>query len=151
MVRQWIAGAALFALISGYSWAEVAQPSDNILKEQFSKQYHDILKLDSITLKNLDSTGNQATWSAEGDISSREDMYTGVGMAADYYFVEKTWTKDRPVKFSAMLTPKGTPADIRREGNLDGLEKPEGSSATLMLNVLLHNFQRRTSARASKV
>lgn len=51
MVRQWIAGAALFALISGYSWAEVAQPSDNILKEQFSKQYHGILKLDSITLK----------------------------------------------------------------------------------------------------
>ncbi|WP_080171900.1 DUF2726 domain-containing protein [Salmonella enterica] len=51
----------------------------------------------------------------------------------------------------AILTPKGTPADIRREGNLDGLEKPEGSSATLMLNVLLHNFQRRTSARASKV
>lgn len=50
-----------------------------------------------------------------------------------------------------ILTPKGTPADIRREGNLDGLEKPEGSSATLMLNVLLHNFQRRTSARASKV
>ncbi|AAX66951.1 DUF1202 domain-containing protein [Salmonella enterica] len=110
MVRQWIAGAALFALISGYSWAEVAQPSDNILKEQFSKQYHGILKLDSITLKNLDSTGNQATWFAEGDISSREDMYTGVGMAADYYFVEKTWTKDRPVKFSAMLTSKGTPA-----------------------------------------
>lgn len=52
---------------------------------------------------------------------------------------------------STILTPKGTPADIRREGNLDGLEKPEGSSATLMLNVLLHNFQRRTSARASKV
>lgn len=53
MVRQWIAGAALFALLSGYSWAEVAQPSDNILKEQFSKQYHGILKLDSITLKIL--------------------------------------------------------------------------------------------------
>lgn len=38
-----------------------------------------------------------------------------------------------------------------QRANLDGLEKPEGSSATLMLNVLLHNFQRRTSARASKV
>ncbi|SUH01897.1 protein yggM [Salmonella enterica subsp. enterica] len=99
MVRQWIAGAALFALISGYSWAEVAQPSDNILKEQFSKQYHGILKLDSITLKNLDSRGNQATWSAEGDISSREDMYTGVGMAADYYFVEKPGPKIVPLNF----------------------------------------------------
>ncbi|WP_348253889.1 DUF1202 family protein, partial [Salmonella enterica] len=71
---------------------------------------HGILKLDSITLKNFDSTGNQAPWSAEGDISSREDMYTGVGMAADYNFVEKTWTKDLSVKLSAMLTSKRTPA-----------------------------------------
>ncbi len=108
MVRQWIAGAALFALISGYSWAEVAQPSDNILKEQFSKQYHGILKLDSITLKIL-IRGAIRPPVCRRDISSREDMYTGVGMAADYYFVEKL-TKDRPVKFSAMLTSKGTPA-----------------------------------------
>ncbi|EJF5652743.1 hypothetical protein ACK1YF_004813 [Salmonella enterica] len=63
---------------------------------------------------------------------------------------EQMWT-GKDVVTAAILTPKGTPADIRREGNLDGLEKPEGSSATLMLNVLLHNFQRRTSARASKV
>ncbi len=88
MVRQWIAGAALFALISGYSWAEVAQPSDNILKEQFSKQYHGILKLDSITLKILIRRAIRPPGLPK-DISSREDMYTGVGMAADYYFVEK--------------------------------------------------------------
>lgn len=69
VVRQWIAGAALFALISGYSWAEVAQPSDNILKEQFSKQYHGILKLDSITLKILIRRAIRPR-SAEGDISS---------------------------------------------------------------------------------
>ncbi len=43
-------GAALFAPISGYSWAEAAQPSDNILKNSST---HGILKLDSITLKNL--------------------------------------------------------------------------------------------------
>lgn len=98
MVRQWIAGAALFALISGYSWAEVAQPSDNILKEQFSKQYHGILKLDSITLKIL-IRGAIRPQSAEGDISSREDMYTGVGMAADYYFVEKPRPKIVPLNF----------------------------------------------------
>ncbi|WP_200908777.1 DUF1202 family protein, partial [Caballeronia mineralivorans] len=36
----------------------------NILKDQFKKQYHGILKLDAITLKNLDAKGNQATWSA---------------------------------------------------------------------------------------
>lgn len=110
MFRQWIAGVALFTLVSGCSWADVAQPTDRILKEQFSKQYHGVLKLDSVTLKNLDSIGNQATWSAEGDVSSRDDLYTGVGMAADYYFVERTWIKDRPVKFSAMLTSTGTPA-----------------------------------------
>lgn len=60
MFRQWIAGAALFTLVSGYSWAEVAQPTDYVLKEAFSKQYHGVLKLNSVTLKNLDSTGNQA-------------------------------------------------------------------------------------------
>ncbi|MGU0161830.1 DUF1202 family protein [Escherichia coli] len=27
-----------------------------------------MLKLDAITLKNLDAKGNQATWSAEGDV-----------------------------------------------------------------------------------
>ncbi|AKE61749.1 DUF1202 family protein [Citrobacter farmeri] len=110
MFRQWIAGVALFTLVSGCCWADVAQPTDQILKEQFSKQYHGVLKLNSVTLKNLDSTGNQATWSAEGDVSSSDDLYTGLGMAADYYFVERTWTKDNPVKFSAMLTSKGTPA-----------------------------------------
>ncbi len=29
---------------------------------------------------------------------------------ADYELLEQTWTKDEPVKFSAMLTSKGTPA-----------------------------------------
>ncbi len=109
MNRQWIVGAALLALVPAYTQAEVAQPSEKVLKQKFSEQYHGILKLDAITLKNLDAMGNQATWSAEGDVSSSDDLYTGVGMAADYYFIEKTWTKDRPVKFSVMLTSTGTP------------------------------------------
>ncbi|EJH3882921.1 DUF1202 family protein, partial [Escherichia coli] len=54
--------------------------------------------------------GNQATWSAEGDVSSSDDLYTWVGQLADYELLEQTWTKDKPVKFSAMLTSKGTPA-----------------------------------------
>ena len=80
------------------------------LKDQIQKQYHGILKLDAITLKNLDAKGNQATWSAEGDVSSSDDLYTWVGQLADYELLEQTWTKDKPVKFSAMLTSKGTPA-----------------------------------------
>ncbi|MCM1621461.1 DUF1202 domain-containing protein (plasmid) [Escherichia coli] len=49
-------------------------------------------------------------WSAEGDVSSSDDLYTWVGQLADYELLEQTWTKDKPVKFSAMLTSKGTPA-----------------------------------------
>ncbi|EPD5392397.1 DUF1202 family protein [Escherichia coli] len=110
MKKQWIVGTALLVLMTGNVWADGEPPTENILKAQFKKQYHGILKLDAITLKNLDAKGNQATWSAEGDVSSSDDLYTWVGQLADYELLEQTWTKDKPVKFSAMLTSKGTPA-----------------------------------------
>ena len=110
MKKQWIVGTALFVLMSGNGWADGEPPTENVLKDQFNKQYHGILKLDAISLKNLDAKGNQATWSAEGDVSSCDDLYTWVGQLADYQLLEQTWTKDKPVKFSAMLTSKGTPA-----------------------------------------
>lgn len=110
MKKQWIVGTALLMLMTGNAWADGEPPTENILKDQFKKQYHGILKLDAITLKNLDAKGNQATWSAEGDVSSSDDLYTWVGQLADYELLEQTWTKDKPVKFSAMLTSKGTPA-----------------------------------------
>lgn len=108
--KQWIVGTALLMLMTGNVWADGESPTENILKDQFKKQYHGILKLDAITLKNLDAKGNQAIWSAEGDVSSSDDLYTWVGQLADYELLEQTWTKDKPVKFSAMLTSKGTPA-----------------------------------------
>lgn len=110
MKKQWIVGTALFVLMSGYGWADGEPPTENVLKDQFKKQYHGILKLDAINLKNLDAKGNQATWSAEGDVSSNDDLYTWIGQLADYQLLEQTWVKDKPVKFSAMLTSKGTPA-----------------------------------------
>ncbi len=110
MKKQWIVGTALLMLMTGNVWADGEPPTENVLKDQFKKQYHGILKLDAITLKNLDAKGNQATWSAEGDVSSSDDLYTWVGQLADYELLEQTWTKDKPVKFSAMLTSKGTPA-----------------------------------------
>ncbi len=110
MKKQWIVGTALLMLMTGNVRADGEPPTENILKDQFKKQYHGILKLDVITLKNLDAKGNQATWSAEGDVSSSDDLYTWVGQLADYELLEQTWTKDKPVKFSAMLTSKGTPA-----------------------------------------
>ena len=110
MKKQWIVGTALLMLMTGNAWADGEPPTENILKDQFKKQYHGILKLDAITLKNHDAKGNQATWSAEGDVSSSDDLYTWVGQLADYELLEQTCTKDKPVKFSAMLTSKGTPA-----------------------------------------
>ncbi|EGQ0031824.1 DUF1202 family protein [Escherichia albertii] len=110
MKKQWIVCTALFVLMSGNGWADGEPPTENVLKDQFKKQYHGILKLDAISLKNLDAKGNQATWSAEGDVSSSDDLYTWVGQLADYELLEQTWAKDKPVKFSAMLTSKGTPA-----------------------------------------
>ncbi len=77
MKKQWIVGTALLMLMTGNAWADGEPPTENILKDQFKKQYHGILKLDAITLKNLDAKGNQATWSAEGDVSSSDDLYTG--------------------------------------------------------------------------
>ena len=65
MKKQWIVGTALLMLMTGNVRADGEPPTENILKDQFKKQYHGILKLDAITLKNLDAKGNQATWSAE--------------------------------------------------------------------------------------
>lgn len=109
MKKQWIVGAALFMLASGYSWAEAVAPEDKFLKIQFSEDFAGIMRLDHISLKPISAEGNQSTWSAEGDMSATEDLYVMAGMAADYRFMEKTWVKDRPVKFSAMVNVKGTP------------------------------------------
>lgn len=76
MKKQWIVGTALFMLMTGNVWADGEPPTENILKDQFKKQYHGILKR-CHHLKNLDAKGNQATWSAEGDVSSSDDLYTG--------------------------------------------------------------------------
>ncbi len=55
MKKQWIVGTALLMLMTGNAWADGEPPTENILKDQFKKQYHGILKLDAITLKNLDA------------------------------------------------------------------------------------------------
>lgn len=109
MKKQWIVGTALFMLMTGNVWADGEPPTENILKDQFKKQYHGILKLDVITLKILmlrviRPPGQRKAMSLPVTISIQ------VGQLADYELLEQTWTKDKPVKFSAMLTSKGTPA-----------------------------------------
>ena len=48
MKKQWIVGTALFMLMTGNVWADGESPTENILKDQFKKQYHGILKLDNM-------------------------------------------------------------------------------------------------------
>lgn len=111
MKQQWIAGIALLALASAYCQAEdVTPPTQQILKEQFYADFTGLMQLDDISLKLISGEGNQATWSAEGDMSATEDLYSIVGMAGDYTFMEKTWIKGQHVKFSAMVKSIGTPA-----------------------------------------
>ena len=106
MKKQWIVVMALLMLMTGNAWADGEPPTENILKDQF-KSSITAFSLDAITLKNLDAKVNQA-WSAEGDVSSSDDLYL-VGRLADYELLEQTSTKDKAVKFSAMLTSKERP------------------------------------------
>ena len=111
MKKQWIAGIVLFAMSSTYCLAnDVTPPTDKILKDQFYADFTGLMKLDDISLKLISAEGNQATWSAEGDMSATEDLYSMVGMAGDYKFMEKNWVKGHQVKFSAMVASVGTPA-----------------------------------------
>lgn len=111
MKKQWIAGIALLTLASAYCRADdVTPPTDNILKDQFYADFTGLMRLDDISLKLIRAEGNQATWSAEGDMSATEDLYNMVGMAGDYKFMEKNWVKGHQIKFSAMVTSVGTPA-----------------------------------------
>lgn len=108
MKMKWAAGLAALILLSGSVLADSNIPTDEVLKKQFNQAQEGLMQLDSITLRLLDSHGNQATYAAEGDISATEDLYSMVGMAGNYQFMEQTWTKGRPVKFSAMVKAVGT-------------------------------------------
>lgn len=111
MKKQWIAGITLLTLVSTFCFADdVTPPTDKILKDQFYADFTGLMRLDDISLKLISAEGNQATWSAEGDMSATEDLYSMVGMAGDYHFMEKNWVKGHQVKFSAMVTSVGTPA-----------------------------------------
>lgn len=106
----WKYGALLLCCTSYQALAAADVPTTDTLKAQFIEQYGGVLHLENATLRLLDEKGNQATWMAEGSIVATDDLYAIVGKAADYRFLEQTWAKDRPVKFSAMVTSVGTKA-----------------------------------------
>lgn len=88
--------------------ADANTPTDDVVKQQFAEQTGGIMRLQNVTLKQLDARGNQATYMLEGDMAAAEDLYIRVGVAGDYFFYERVWTRGRPVKFSAMMTAVGT-------------------------------------------
>lgn len=88
--------------------ADSNTPTDEVIKQQFAEQSDGILRLNNLSLRQLSAVGNQATYSIEGDVASTDNLYSMVGMAADYLFYERTWFKGQPVKFSAMMTAVGT-------------------------------------------
>ena len=110
MKHLWKYGLLLLCSFSLQTFAESNIPTDDTIKQQFAKQSDGMMYLDHLTLHQLDAVGNQATYSVEGNIASKQDLYTIVESAGDYLFYERTWTKDHPVKFSAMMTAIGTQA-----------------------------------------
>mgnify|MGYP000490074932 FL=1 len=106
MKLVWTRGAFLLCCVTVSVFANSNIPTDDVIKQQFAKQSGGLMHLGHITLRRLDAVGNQATYSVEGD----DNLYRMVGMAGDYLFYENTWVKNRPVKFSAMMTAVGTQA-----------------------------------------
>lgn len=108
MKHAWKTIALLLITSPFHVLADANTPTDEVVKQQFAKQSGGIMRLASVTLKQLDAVGNQATYMLEGDMAATDDLYIRVGIAGDYFFYERAWAKGRPVKFSAMMTAVGT-------------------------------------------
>ncbi|HCQ8620929.1 TPA: DUF1202 family protein [Klebsiella quasipneumoniae] len=108
MKEAWKTLTVLMIASPCYVLADANTPTDDVVKKQFAEQTGGIMRLQRVTLKQLDARGNQATYMLEGDMAATEDLYICVGVAGDYFFYERVWTRGRPVKFSAMMTAVGT-------------------------------------------
>lgn len=110
MTLAWKCGLLLLSSISLHAFADDNTPTDEVIKQQFAAQSGGEMRLDALTLRPLEAVGNRATYMVEGDMAATDSLYSMVGMAGDYLFYERTWTKGQPVKFSAMMTAVGTKA-----------------------------------------
>ncbi|WP_368299443.1 DUF1202 family protein [Kluyvera sichuanensis] len=110
MTLAWKCGLLLLSSISLHAFADDNTPTDDVIKQQFAEHSDGLMHLGALKLSPLESVGNRATYMVEGDIASNDDLYGILGAAGDYLFYERTWKKDQPVKFSAMMTAVGTRA-----------------------------------------
>ncbi|CAH6637294.1 DUF1202 family protein [Pseudocitrobacter vendiensis] len=110
MKLAWKSAALLLCCFAAHVLADDNTPTDDVIKQQFAKQSDGLIRMGDITLQQIEKVGNRATYTIEGDIIATDNLYAVVGIAGDYTFYERTWTKDQPVKFSAMMTAVGTKA-----------------------------------------
>ncbi|EAV8483180.1 DUF1202 family protein, partial [Salmonella enterica] len=105
MKGKFLCGLLVSLLISGCG--DDNTPTEKVLKEQFSNQFHGRLILDSIDIKETSVDGNKRTYAADGLLSTGYDLYTPVASLTDYIVVQKSWDKGKDIKFSATLNSLG--------------------------------------------
>ena len=66
------------------------------------------MRLQSVTLKQLDARGNQATYMLEGDIVLPRKISIFASASREIFIFMSESGRGRPVKFSAMMTSVGT-------------------------------------------
>lgn len=110
MKLAWKSAALLLCCFSAQTFADDNTPTDEVIKQQYAKQSDGLMRIDNITLQPVEKVANRATYTIEGDMVATDNLYALVGLAGEYRFYERTWTKAQPVKFSAMMTAVGTKA-----------------------------------------
>ncbi|EDW1640627.1 DUF1202 family protein [Salmonella enterica subsp. enterica] len=106
MNGKFLCGLLASLLISGCGDSNT--PTEKVLKEQFSNQFHGRLILDSIDIEETSVDGNKRIYAADGSLSTGYDLYTTVASLTDYTVVQKSWDKSKDIKFSATLNSLGS-------------------------------------------
>ncbi|UGS43551.1 DUF1202 family protein [Pseudocitrobacter corydidari] len=83
-------------------------PTDEVLKEQVSKQYNGLLMLDKIEVKETSVNGNNRVYAADGTLLMTYDLYKTVASLDNHVVVKKSWDKGQDIKFSATINSVGT-------------------------------------------
>lgn len=72
MKEAWKTLTVLMIASPCYVLADANTPTDDVVKQQFAEQTGGVMRLQRVTLKQLDAWGNQATYMLEGDMAARD-------------------------------------------------------------------------------
>ncbi|PXW47884.1 uncharacterized protein DUF1202 [Klebsiella oxytoca] len=93
MKHVWKTIALLLIASLFHALADANTPTDEVVKQQFAKQSGGIMRLASVTLKQLDSMGNQATYMLEGDMASRTISIFELALPGITFFMKEPGPK----------------------------------------------------------